>query len=427
MKPRPFARTVALHSLGWLVAANLVGLWMAVSLIWPAVGDLLAPLTFGRWTPLHMNWQLYGWCALPVAGALLAWCLDDTHPRIRLHAALVLGAWSLALALGGAAWLAGDVSGKLFLDWHGWSRPLLPLAQLGLWGVLVQHTWRRWATLSRGGRMGRVALLSALLAVPGVIHFATSRAVYHPINPDSGGATGAAILGSVIGIMGIFMLLPRLLGVPMRTASRGLGWTLAVSFLVFVVVEHGNSSHHSPAQIAALGVLLVWLPLLPLYWSRQVWPVNAIPWLRAASVWWGLLIINGWVSFLPQVSEAFKFTHALVGHAHLAMAAMLTCVNAAILATLTGRDAGRFVFWAWQAGCAVYIIAMLGLGVGEVGAAAELFRSEAWTQAWLGARLVAGLGLTAASIRWFARLAMKAKPDVATNSVAASAQRAAVA
>ena len=102
-------------------------------------------------------------------------------------------------------------------------------------------------------------------------------------------------------------------------------------------------------------------------------------------------------------------------------------MNAAILATLTGRDAGRFVFWAWQAGCAVYIIAMLGLGVGEVGAAAELFRSEAWTQAWLGARLVAGLGLTAASIRWFARLAMKAKPDVATNSVAASAQRAAVA
>ena len=115
--PPVFARAVALHSVGWLVAANCVGLWLAISLLWPAVGDALAPLTFGRWTPLHMNWQLYGWCALPIVGVLLAWCLQaDDAAASRRHAGLALGAWSAALALGGLAWLGGYVSGKLFLD-----------------------------------------------------------------------------------------------------------------------------------------------------------------------------------------------------------------------------------------------------------------------------------------------------------------------
>jgi len=41
----PFARAVAVHSLGWLVAANLVGVWLGVSLIWPSLGNLLAPFT----------------------------------------------------------------------------------------------------------------------------------------------------------------------------------------------------------------------------------------------------------------------------------------------------------------------------------------------------------------------------------------------
>lgn len=405
LAPRPFARVVALHSLGWLVAANLVGLWMAISLLWPEAGDWLAPLTFGRWTPLHMNWQLYGWCALPIVGALFAWLLDSAHPGATRHAAFTLTAWSLALALGGVAWLAGDVSGKLFLDWHGWSRPLLPLAQLVLWGVLVFHTWWQWPRLTRGARLGRVTLLLVLSAVAPVIYFATGRTVYHPINPHSGGATGAAILGSVLGIIGILMLLPVLLGVPARQRSRDILGLLAVSSVAFIVVDHGNSSHHSIAQIASLGVLLLWVPLLPIHWFRQAWPAAALPWLRAASVWWGVLIVDGWVSFLPAVSEALKFTHALVGHAHLAMAALLTCVNGAILTTLSTRPTSRFVFWSWQAGCTLYIASMLSLGAGEVGHADELFRSEAWTQWLLGARLAAGLLLCAASIRWWCEFA----------------------
>src|SRR5688572_18713714 len=109
----PFSRVVAVHSLGWLVAANLVGVWLAVSLVWPAVGNLLAPLSYGRWSPLHLDWQLYGWCALPLVGMLLAWFFDGDHFRARGHAQLAFSFWSVALALGGVSWLAGNVSGKL--------------------------------------------------------------------------------------------------------------------------------------------------------------------------------------------------------------------------------------------------------------------------------------------------------------------------
>src|SRR5687767_9153147 len=121
--PPVFARTIVLHSLGWLVAANVVGLWLGVSLLWPAAGNLLAPLTWGRWAPLHMNWQLYGWCALPLVGVLFVWYFDGEALNSRGHARVALGAWSAALALGGVAWLGGAVSGKLFLDWHSWARP----------------------------------------------------------------------------------------------------------------------------------------------------------------------------------------------------------------------------------------------------------------------------------------------------------------
>lgn len=407
MNPAPpvFARTVALHSVGWLVAANGVGLWLAISLLWPAVGDALAPLTFGRWTPLHMNWQLYGWCALPIVGVLLAWCLPaDDATASRRHARLALGAWTAALALGGLAWLGGSVSGKLFLDWHGWTRPLLPLAMLVLWAVLVLHTRRAWPGLATPSRWLRAAVLFALLAVPAVIFHVTSRRVYHPVNPDSGGATGAAILGSVLGIVGIVMLLPVMLGVPERRSTRSLKITLGVASLAFVVIDHGHTSHHTLAQIVALGTLVLWIPLLPLYLFRQDWPEAARPWLRAFSVWWGVLIVTGWISFLPGVSEALKFTHALVGHAHLAMAGLLTSLNGALLTTLLRRPAPRGVFLAWQLGCAIYITAMITLGIGEVHHLADLYRGELWAESLLGIRLIAGLLMTGASLRWLVGL-----------------------
>ena len=398
----PFAGLVAVHSLGWLVAANLVGVWLGISLLWPAVGNLLAPLTYGRWSPLHLDWQLYGWCSLPVVGALLAWCFDPAYPHVRRHAQVALASWSAALALGGVAWLGGTVSGKLFLDWHGWARPLLPLAMHILWALLAVHSWWRWGRLNAAERAARFVVLALLLMVPSVLFWSMSRGVYPSVNPDSGGSTGASLLGSTLGVVTIFMLAPGFLGIVARARTRIFAGALAASWIVFAAIDRGHVSHHAITAILALATLLAWIPLLPLYWSRFAWPDAARPWLRAAVAWWALLVLTGWITFLPGISEALKFTHALVGHAHLAMAGLLTSVNAVIVIVLTRRATPRSVFWLWQTGCVVYVISMFALGWAETDRLAELFRSEPWTQALLAVRLGGGIAMTAASAGWLA-------------------------
>jgi cytochrome c oxidase cbb3-type subunit 1 len=417
----PMARPVALHSLGWMLAANLVGVWLALALLWPAAGDALAPLTYGRWVPLHLDWQLYGWCALPLVGVLLGWFFDSQHPGAGRQARLALGAWSAALVLGGIGWLGGTTSGRLFLDWHGWTRPLLPAAMLVMWALLAVHLWGRWRRLPVAGRVGRAIVLAVLVAVPAVLYWSAGREVHPAVNPDSGGATGAALLGSTLGIVTIYLVLPAMLGLKRGDAAAGAregrprrmragGATLAfgvlgASWLVFAAIARGDASHHAPSQIAALALLLMWIPLLPAHWAGYVWPVETRPWRRAATVWWALLVASGWLTFLPGHSEALKFTHGLVAHAHLAMAGFVTSVNGMLVITLTGRAGPRGVFWLWQGGCAVTVAAMLALGGLEAGAVAELFRSEPWTQGLLELRLAGGAAMTVASLKWLAGFA----------------------
>jgi len=401
---RPGGGAAAAHSLGWLVAANAVGVWLAGLLVWPGAGDALAPLTFGRWAPVHHNGQLYGWCALPLVGALLAWFLDPDHPRAGRHAALALGAWSLALGLGGVAWLGGLASGKPFVEWHGWTRPLLPAAMHVLWAFLAAHTWWRRRRLGPAGLAARLGVLGLLLVVPSLLHWASDRSVYPAVNPDSGGATGTALLGSTLGLVGIYLALPGLLGLPSGAGRRRgavvLGGWLA-SWLVFAAAGQGDVSHHAPGQIATLGVLLLWIPLLPWAWGGWAWPAGARPWLRAAAGWWILLVASGWAGFLPGWSERLKFTHALVGHAHLAMAGFVSSVNGAVLVVLTGRVVSAAVFRWWQGGTLAFVALMFALAVVEHTDPAGFFAGDGLTPLLLALRLGAGVVLAAASVRWW--------------------------
>jgi cytochrome c oxidase cbb3-type subunit I len=402
LKAALFSPTLERHAFGWLLAANLVGVWLAAVLIWPALGNVIAPLTYGRWMPLHLNWQLYGWCSLPLIGILLAWFVtpsDEGRGQVRL----ALAAWSLALVLGGISWLEGVTSGKLFLDWHGWARAVLPLAMLALWSVLVLHAWSRRAEFSAVARVMNALALLGLLLVPNLLYWSAGHEVYPAINPHSGGATGASLLGSTLGIIAIYGLVPILLRVPLRSGVKPGWWyglALAGSALVFAWADHGNASHHAPNQIAALAVLLIWVPLLIGFLRRFAWVAAVRPWLRATWVWWTLLVLTGFLTFLPGWSERFKFTNALVAHAHLAMAGLVTSFNLVILRQLRGAGTGRG-FWWWQGGCALQVVALWVVGWFEYRQPADLFLSMDWTQALYGVRLAAGIAMLGASAFWW--------------------------
>ena len=134
--------------------------------------------------------------------------------------------------------------------------------------------------------------------------------------------------------------------------------------------------------------------------SAWIWPAAARCWLGAALGWWGLLVASGWLVFLPGLSEAMKFTHGLVAHAHLALAGVVTSVNALMLATLSRRPTPPGVFGLWQLGCALQVLVLAALGAVEAERAGDLFRSEPWTQAAFAVRLGGGLLMLAASLRW---------------------------
>lgn len=405
MNPQ-LARSVARHALTWLVAANAVGVLLAALLLWPQLNGLLVPLTYGRWMPLHLDWQLYGWCSLPLIGALLAWMLAPDDGAGAGRARWALRAWSVALALGGVSWLGGVTSGKLFLDWSGWARPLLPVAMIGLWSVLGAATWARRKTLPRGALASRLGTLAVLLPVPAVLYWSAAREVYPSVNPDSGGATGASLLGSTLALVALAGWLPHALGLRSADGMRKAKWIfwsgVAISAAVFFAIDRGHASHHSPAQIVALGTLLAWAPLLAVYYRGFAWPVDARRWLWAAWSWWTLLLASGWLTFLPGYSESFKFTHVLVAHAHLAMAGAVTSLGVALLAGV-GRAAGggAAAFWLWQLGLAAHLSALVALGLGEAGHAGDFFIGSTWVTTLLAARLLAGVAMLGGSLVWW--------------------------
>jgi cytochrome c oxidase cbb3-type subunit 1 len=401
------------HALGWLGVAAGIGLMMALLLLFPGLGPVLGPLTYGRWMPLHLNLVLYGWLALPLVALLFRAFLprEGGAPG----AAMAVQVWSASLIVGAAAWLAGQSSGKAFLDWEGVARVAFLGNLLFLAGVLAAGLVRRSrAGASRARMAGLWGFWSLLLAVPVAMAFATSPKTYPPINPDTGGPTGASLLGSTLSVIAIFAGTPLLLGLKTRVSSLRrpaieVFGALALHSLFFAAVGHGDHSHREPLQIAAVATLLVWAVLLPRWLRCFAWPAESRLWLIAFLAWGGALLASAVPMFLPGLLDRIKFTNALVGHAHLAMAGMATSFAALILVVLNQetRLAGvlgdRSAFLHWNAGNAVHVAALVAAGLLEAQDPGIVFRGDPWITVLYGVRAVAGAAMVFAAARWITR------------------------
>lgn len=335
-----------LHALAWLTAGCAVGLLLSVLLLAPGLGTALGPLTYGRWMPLHLNLLLYGWIALP----LVALLFHAYRPPAR-GAALAVQAWSGALVVGAASWLAGETTGKQFLDWRGVSGAVFLASLLVLAGVLA-------AGLFRGFRPGLAALWLGLLLVPAVLAYAMSPATYPPVNPASGGPTVASLSWSTVAIAALFALTAYLLGPAGRAALRGAA---------------------------------------------------ARPWLLAFGAWGVLLAVTSFPLFGPALLARVKFTNALVGHTHLAMAGMATSFAALLLTVLNGTTRLRAIlshrpaFLLWHAGNGVQVLSLTAAGVLEARDPGVVFRGGSAITGLYAVRAVAGSAMLAAAALWTSR------------------------
>jgi cytochrome c oxidase cbb3-type subunit 1 len=242
---------------------------------------------------------------------------------------------------------------------------------------------------------------------------ATARHTYPPVNPSSGGPTGADLLGSTLGVLWIFLLAPALFGLPRRRERPTLPplvLLLLAQLALFVVARAaGESSHHDALQLAALASLLAWVWPLPRFLYAFEWPAPARPWLAAFLLWAAALLATGLLAFLPGVLERVKFTNALVGHAHIAMAGMASSFGALVLLVLNrgtrlaGALAAPRPFAWWQAGCALHVAAVVAVGGLEARDPGVLFRPSVVVTVLYAVRALAGLLMLAAAGRWLRR------------------------
>lgn len=408
---RPYELVIQ-HSLSWLLFTCVIGCWLATLLLAPSFGVMLEPLGYGRWATVHLDASLYGWASVPLIGLLFLLFLPRGTPGRLVPAAVPV--WSGMILFAMVGWLAGHTSGKLFMEWEGAERwdVLAGMAFLAL-ALWVDGAGRIRADYLAGARMiaaAKVVVLAGLSLIPVVMYAASDPALYPPVNPDSGGATGGSLLGSTLGLIVIYWAAPFILGIPSNVPWRQHAPTLflLVGHLVaFGLLDHGDHSHREPVQLAAMFSLFLWPPVLLAHFRRFEWPTGTKRWLYAFAAWGLLLVVDGVFTFLPGILEKWKFTNALVGHVHIAMAGMLTSFNMLVLIVLArragighGLDDAVWFRW-WHGGTTVHAAALIAAGSVEAAHPSWLFSGHPAMMTCYGLRWAGGLAMTVAAVGWW--------------------------
>lgn len=261
---------------------------------------------------------------------------------------------------------------------------------------------------ARSARAAKLIGLMLLLAVPSAIYIASNPSLYPPVNPDTGGPTGASQLESSLMVVAILLILP--FGLTRRKAGRS--WPVSLSWMVLIAesllciaLGRADVSHHRPAQFLSLGSLLIWLPLTPAYYAAFAWHANTRRWRRAFLWWWAGLIVSGWILFLPGVLDRFKFTDGLVGHSFTAMAGFVSALLIFVMVQLLGEDGWIFTrtwsFYLWNWSVFAYIVVMTVAGWMEGSDPAFTIVMGTARNVLYTLRLMTGLLMLVASLEWF--------------------------
>jgi cytochrome c oxidase cbb3-type subunit 1 len=387
------------HALCWLVFGNAVGLHLALLLLFPKLQ--LAQWTYGRWVPVHLNVQLFGWTSLPLVAWLFSIYQVDSS-RARAWAPAAVWAWTAALALGVFHWLGGTTSGKIFLDWQGGALWGFVAAQVFSWGVLAVAWHEHSASWSKPRRLGTLAGLAGLALVPVSLVFAASPAVYPPVDRTTGGPTGSSLLGSSLIVVGLMLMLPRIAAAArVKRRNWGIWLFFAMSWLVFGVTEAMGGTHFQAVQIGAMLFLLPWVWWLPRDWAGFNWPEGSAVWRAAMLGWWGLLVLSGLLMYQPGVLDHLKFTQGLVAHSHLAMAGFTTSFCALLLVLLTGKRIGPgWSVVTWHLAALVMIVTLAFMGWREGEGHSWMLSLPAWRESGLVIRSASGLLMLWVSMIW---------------------------
>ncbi len=397
---QPGIPTALRHALGWLVVGNAAGFYLSLLVMFPQFQP--AEWSYGRWVPVHLNVQLYGWTSLPLVAWLLA-IYQVASSKARVWASTAVWAWSAALALGVLHWLGGVTSGKIFLDWKGGALWGFIAAQVILWLVLAAAWRERAGAWSRLRQAASLAGLIGLAVVPVSLAFAASPAVYPPVDRTTGGPTGSSLLGSSLIVVGLMLLLPRVAAVSRKVVKSRATWLFFwLSWVIFGVTEAMGGTHIDAHQIGAMLFLLPWVWCLPRDYAGFEWPEGSRVWRGAMFGWWGTLVVSGLLMYQPGVLDRLKFTQGLVAHSHLAMAGFTTSFCALLMVLASGRRiGGTWSVALWHGAAFAMIVTLALVGWNEGDGPSWMVESPAWRNLGLLIRAACGLLMLGVSVVWW--------------------------
>ncbi|MES2475328.1 MAG: hypothetical protein V4640_06085 [Verrucomicrobiota bacterium] len=391
--------TAVKHALGWLVLGNVVGLYLSLLLLKPEWQ--LGQWTYGRWVPVHLNVQLYGWTALP----LVAWLFlmyEVGRSKAAAWAPAAVWAWTAALAMGVLHWLNGVTGGKIFLDWKDGALWAFVIALVVLWLTLAVSWKERAAGWSRLKRRVSLGGLVGLALVPGAIILTASPKTYPPVDRLTGGPTGSSLLGSSLIVVGLMLLLPRVAAdTGSGKAGRGTWGYFIFCWVFFGVAEAIGGTHFDWWQNFSLLLMPPWAWLLARDWAGFAWPQSSRVWRTAMFGWWATLVLTGYLMYFPWILDRIKFTQGLVAHSHLAMAGFTTSFCALLAVLLTGRRMGGAISVSiWHGAVVVMLVTLATMGWREGSEPSWMLLNPAWREVGLAVRGACGAAMLAVSVVW---------------------------
>lgn len=416
----------------WLMVGTVLALIASISLHAPDFFPNWEWLTFGRVRAAHLNAMGLGWTNNAIY-AVAIWIMVRLCQTRLYGCFLVMLAgvfWNIAIAMGVAAILMGQITSIEWLEIPKYISPIIALSYIliSLWAILsfryrqAQHVY-----------VSQWYILMALFCFPWLYTIAQAMVIWFPARGTVQSITnwwfGHNVLGlwfTPVGLGIAYYLIPKVLGKPIHSYYLSVigFWTLAL-FYNWAGIHHliGGPVPTWLISSAIVASVMMVIPVIVTAINhhmtvvgsfRKVWQSPTLRFIVFGAMSYTLASAFGSTMALREVNEVTHFTHFTVAHAHHGAYAFLAMTLFGGIYYMMPRMINRewpsaklikMHFWCVSIGITIYVV---GLSIGGWIQGLEMNDAEIPflevvqnTVPWLVSRSVAGSLMALGHIAFF--------------------------
>lgn len=328
----------------WLIIGTVFALLSSFTLHSPSLLPNWEWLTFGRIRSAHLNAVSYGWANNAVFGVGIWVMVRLCQTKLRYGWVVITAGifWNMAVIIGVAAILAGQITSVEWLEMPKYVTPILGTSflMIGAWGI-VSFFYRE----SSHVYVSQWYLLAALFWFPWIYVAVQTMVIWFPARGTVQAITnwwfGHNVLGlwyTPVAIGVTYYLIPKVLGRPIHSYYlSALGfWTLAL-FYNWAGVHHLIGGP-IPVWLVSSGIVASVMMVIPVMvtginhhltvvgYFDKVWHSPTLRFVVFGAMSYTLVSLIGSTMALREVNVVTHFTHFTVAHAHHGIYAFFTMV-----------------------------------------------------------------------------------------------------